>query len=197
MVPYTLLQPAQNIFKAHAQTTARTGPSLGLASFQPIISPTAIAARQQQIATLAKTKIQSYLDILTGGNWKGTYEDSVYDAPSHGGLWDYGMPAEDISIKFSRRGVNDATFVADRVIKYNNQDYPEQFVGSVSPDGRVVMNSLKDTDILMGQIDAKSGTLSLLFFDDGSSASSLGSQTAVGTTVFNDISRLYPALPIW
>lgn len=59
------------------------------------------------------------------------------------------------------------------------------------------MNSIKDSDILSGQIDRKSGTLSLLFVDDGLAVSSLGSQTAVGSVVFNDISKPYASLPSW
>ena len=107
------------------------------------------------------------------------------------------MTAENISLKFTRRGENDASFVVDRVIKYDNKDYPEQFIGSVGPDGRVIMNSMTDSDILIGQIDARSGTLSLLFVDDGNSNSSLDSQTAVGSFVFSDISKEYAFLPPW
>ena len=156
-----------------------------------------IAARQNKINKLASAKISSYVDILTGGTWQGSYEDSLYDAPSQGGLWDFRMPPEDISFKFTRRGKTDSTFIGDRIIKYNNQDYPETFIGSVGPDGKVIMNSMTDSDILMGQIDAKSGTLSLLFVDDGNSNSSLGSQTAVGTFIFNDVSKFYSVLPNW
>jgi hypothetical protein len=156
-----------------------------------------IAKRQKKINKLASAKISSYVDVLTGGTWQGSYEDSLYDTPSRGGLWDYRMPPEDISFKFTRRGKDDSTFIGDRVIKYNDQDYPETFIGSVAPDGRVIMNSMTDSDILIGNIDTKSGTLSLLFVDDGNSENSLGSQTAVGTFVFNDVSRFYTSLPRW
>jgi hypothetical protein len=156
-----------------------------------------ISARQKTIKQLVAAKIRSNVDFLTGATWQGIYEDSLYDAPSKGGLWDYHMPAEDISFKFTRRGKSDATFIADRLIKYNDQDYPERFIGSVGPDGRVVMNSLTDTDVLMGQVDSISGTLSLLFVDDGNTDSSFGSQTAVGTFVFYDVSKSYSSLPTW
>lgn len=144
--------------------------------------------RQKRIARTAAKGIKKYTDILTGSTWIGAYEDSVYDAPSKGGLWDYRMPPEDISITFTSRGKGDSTFTADRIIIYENTSYTEKFIGSVSPEGRVVMNSLTDTDFLIGEINAKAGTLSLLFMDDGSSDSSFGSQTAVGTYVFSTIS---------
>ena len=156
-----------------------------------------IAARHKQISDRATQKIQGYVDTLTGGSWLGTYEDSLYDSPTYGGLWDYRMPPNDITINFTSRGKGDSTFVAERVIKYNNTDYPETFIGSVTPDGRVVMNSMTDTDILMGTIDSRSETLSLVFFDDGNDGTSLGSRTAVGTFVFNDVSKLYKDLPLW
>ncbi len=50
------------------------------------------------------------------------------------------------------------------------------------------MNSLTDTDIVIGEINRKAGTLSFLFFDNGDFDSSLGSQTAVGTYVFGSLS---------
>jgi len=94
------------------------------------------------------------------------------------------MPPEDISISFKSRGKGDSAFTADRVITYEGKDYPESFIGSVSPEGRIILNSLTDTDMLIGEINRKAGTLSLLFYDDGISDSSFGSQTAVGTVVF-------------
>lgn len=150
-----------------------------------------LSRQQKRMAQRTANNIKKYVDILTGGTWVGAYEDSLYDAPSLGGLWDYRMPPQDISIQFKARKKGDSTFTADRIIVYEGKSYPEQFIGSVSPEGRVVMNSLTDSDILIGEINATAGTLSLLFFDDGNSGSSLGSQTAVGTYVFSDISRPY------
>lgn len=143
-----------------------------------------ISPRQRRIARAISSEIKKNVDILTGGTWVGVYEDSLYDAPAKGGLWDFRMPPEGISISFKSRGKGDSSFTADRVITYEGKDYPESFIGSVSPEGRVILNSLTDTDLLIGEIDRKSRTLSLLFYDDGISDSSFGSQTAVGTVVF-------------
>lgn len=85
-----------------------------------------ISARQQQISQLANSRIQQHLDMLTKGTWTASYESSVYDVSSKGGLWDYNFPPRDISITFTRRGSSDSTFVADRIIKYQNQDYPRK-----------------------------------------------------------------------
>ncbi len=159
------------------------------------LTPKQIAARQKEVYTLASSSIKSYVDLLTGSTWKGAYEDSLYNTPD--GPKDYGIPADTISFNFARRGKLDSTFTADRIIKYNGKDYPESFIGSVAPNGRVVMNSLTDTDILIGRINAKSGTMSLLFFDDGAATSSLGSQTAVGTYVFINTSNAFSGLPSW
>jgi hypothetical protein len=142
-----------------------------------------ILARQREIREIADQKIAGFVDQLTGGVWKGTYEDSLYDDPETG-LRDYMIDADRISIKFTRTGRDDSTFVADRIINYDGQAYAEKWIGSVSPSGAIVMNSLSDTDILLGSLDRKSGTLSLLFFDDG-------------TYIFNDISKLYSSEPLW
>jgi hypothetical protein len=155
-----------------------------------------VSARQRQIRELADQNIKSHIDQLTGGVWKGTYEDSLYDDPELG-LHDYGMDAEKIDLEFTRRGKENSTFIVDRIINYDGKAYPERFIGSVAPSGKIVANSLADTDILLGKLHSKSGTLSLLFFDDGGASSSLDSQTAVGTFIFNDISKLYRSLPPW
>ncbi len=139
---------------------------------------------QKRIAKTVSNEIKKNVDILTGGTWVGVYEDSLYDAPAKGGLWDFRMPPEDISISFKPRGKGDSAFTADRVITYEGKDYPETFIGSVSPEGRVILNSRTDSDFLIGEINRKDQTLSLLFYDDGNSESSFGSQTAVGTVVF-------------
>lgn len=159
------------------------------------LTPKQIAARQKEVYKLASSSIKSYVDLLTGSTWKGAYEDSLYNTPD--GLKDYGIPASTISFNFAPRGKRDSVFTADRIIKYNGKDYPESFIGSVDPSGRVVMNSLTDTDILVGQINPKAGTMSLLFFDDGAAASSLASQTAVGTYVFVNTSNSFSGLPSW
>lgn len=143
-----------------------------------------ISSRQQRIARAVSGEIKKNVDFLTGETWVGVYEDSLYDVPAKGGLWDYHMPAKDISISFKSRGKGDSAFTADRVITYEGKDYSERFIGSVSPEGRVILNSRTDTDLLIGEINRKAGTLSLLFYDDGLSDSSFGSQTAVGTVVF-------------
>jgi hypothetical protein len=143
-----------------------------------------VSRRHKRIASSVSNNIKKNVDILTGGSWIGVYEDSLYDVPAKGGLWDYRMPPEDISISFKSRGKGDSAFTADRVIFYDGKDHPETFIGSVSPEGRVILNSMTDTDFLIGEINRKAGTLSLLFYDDGNSDSSFGSQTAVGTYVF-------------
>ena len=149
------------------------------------------ASRQlRRIARASASDIKKNVDFLTGGTWVGAYEDSLYNVPSKGGLVDYNIPAGDIVIKFSPRTDGDSTFTADRVITYEGENYPETFIGSVTPGGRVVMNSLSDTDILIGEINARAGTLSLLFVDDGNSEDSLASQTAVGTYVFANVSQI-------
>jgi hypothetical protein len=146
-----------------------------------------VSRRLRRSARAATSDIKKNLDILTGSSWVGVYEDSLYEVPGEGPV-DYRIPAEDILITFSPRGKGDSTFVADRVIVYEGQSYMETFYGSVTPEGRVVMNSVSDTDILIGEINPKAGTLSFLFFDNGDFGSSLGSQTAVGTYVFGSLS---------
>ena len=127
------------------------------------MTPKQIAARQKEVYELASSSIKSYVDLLTGSTWKGAYVDSLYSTPD--GLLDYyGIPGSTISLNFAPRGKRDSLFTADRVIKYDGKVYPESFIGSVDPSGRVVMNSLTDTDVLVGQINRKSGTMSLLFF---------------------------------
>ena len=143
--------------------------------------------RLRRIARAAASDIKKNLDILTGSSWVGVYEDSLYETPGEGPV-DYRIPPEDILITFKSRGKGDSTFIADRLIVYEGQNYPETFYGSVSPEGRILMNSLTDTDIVIGEINRKAGTLSFLFFDNGDFDSSLGSQTAVGTYVFGSLS---------
>ena len=143
-----------------------------------------ISQRQKQIARTVSSEVKKNVDILTGSAWVGIYEDSVYYAPVKGGIRDYHMNPGDISISFKSRGRGEATFIADRVITYDGKDYAESFIGSVSPEGRVILNSMTDTDLLVGEINRKMKTLSILFYDEGNDDSSLGSQMAVGSYVF-------------
>lgn len=148
---------------------------------------TKAASRQiKRTARAAVQGIKQNIDYLTGKQWVGAYEDSLYNAPSKGGLYDYKMKPEDIVISFAQRKRADSTFTADRVITYDGASYSETFIGSVTPEGRIVMTSLTDTDILIGDITPSSGMLTLLFVDNGASDSSFGSQTAVGTYVFTN-----------
>lgn len=140
--------------------------------------------RQKCLARAVSNEIKKNVDILTGGTWVGLYEDSLYDAPTKGGLWDYQMTPGDITISFKPRAKGDASFTADRVINCDGKDYAETFIGSVTPEGRIILNSITDSDFLIGEINRKDRTLSLLFYDEGNSDSSFGSQTAVGTVVF-------------
>jgi hypothetical protein len=143
--------------------------------------------RQKRIARSVSKEVKKNVDFLTGRTWVGVYEDSLYDAPTKGGLWDYEMPPEDISISFRPRANGDSTFTADRVITYDGKDYTETFIGSVSPEGRVILNSMNDSDMLIGEFNRKDKILSLLFYDEGDSDSSFGSQTAVGTVLFTKV----------
>lgn len=170
------------------QTHTASSHNCGLQTSRLKAMGTPAASRQvKRTARAAAQGIKQNIDLLTGGQWVGAYEDSLYNAPSKGGLFDYEMKPEDIVISFTRRKKGDATFTADRVITYGGERYPETFIGSVSPEGRIVLTSLTDTDILIGDINPSSATLTLLFVDNGTSESSLGSQTAVGMYVFTNI----------
>ena len=149
------------------------------------IKDRSLSSRQREVQKEARRKIDGYVDRLTGGVWRGAFEDSLYDHPDKG-IHDYSIPPGNISISFKRR--DESTLIADRIIRYEGKRYPERFMASVLPDGRIGLTSTQDTDVLSGVIDARAGTISFLFYDVGQDVSSLGSQNAIGSMIFADVS---------
>jgi hypothetical protein len=146
-----------------------------------------LSPRQREVQKEARRKIEGYIDVLTGGDWRGAFEDSLYVRPDKG-IFDYSIPPGNISISFKRR--DESTLIADRIIRYEGKRYPERFIGSVLPDGRIGLTSTQDTDVLSGVINPRAGTISFLFYDVGEDLSSLGSQNAIGSMIFADVSGL-------
>lgn len=90
----------------------------------------------------------------------GACKNSLCSTPD--GLKDCGILASAIRSNFAPRGNRDSVFTSDRIINYNGNNYPGRFVDSADPSDHVLINSLTDAGVLVGRIDASSGTISLL-----------------------------------
>ena len=124
----------------------------------------------------ATVKINSFVNVLTTGDWVGAYQEGLSDVPGRG-LTNLNIDPNGITWSFESPG--NGILEATRTVVYKGSTNVEQFLGAVGENGQFQMTSLEDTDRMSGLIDPERGAFAMFIIDQGSDKDIyIGSQTA-------------------